>query len=473
MMKKTISKRVLALSAALVLILCSASVSAADDIADLKTEYIRDYTLLSPEDGVYTNDKLNYEIDNLFVRSLKGSSTTKDYSVGVGENGITAVAGYFLLKMDLGTNYTVSGVFSDDPNGKYPKNSNIVRLYFNSLYDPEKAVDVVYNPPIDLNNTFRFNIKSTSKLDTSGNPTEEDLGHTIELQYGSKTLCTDVTTDGTRFTMGGDTNFTLSYAGGAISLSIENQSTGFSYNFEKSADEIYSLLENSGITSVRTSGSFCLGDHQSMGGRIALKSLNIQNNNISIVGADAPFGKTAVFAKNSNTKISLALSKNVSFVKKAELFADGKKCADFNMEDCTIYANLPQLSDGRHILSAVITDLQGNTVTAESNYFYIGKGTFIGDGFTVDGNGVSDILAACGGTLTANFKYEYEKDALIIICLYDNNNCMKNIAFSHGNNGIASASVNVPENAFGYTAKAFMFESFENSAPISCVLEID
>ena len=58
MMKKTIRKRVLALAAALALILCSTSVSAAADIAELKTEYIRDYTLLSPEDGFYT-DKPN------------------------------------------------------------------------------------------------------------------------------------------------------------------------------------------------------------------------------------------------------------------------------------------------------------------------------------------------------------------------------------------------------------------------------
>ena len=472
-MKKLNFKKYAALALILVFSMSFACVSAADGLPVLGTEYVRDYTTASADEGVYTNDNLNFEIDNLFVRSLKGSSATKDYSVGVGENGISAVAGYFLFKMDMGSNYTISGTFSDDPNGKYPKNSNIVRLYFNSLYSAEKPVDVVYAPPIDLNNTFRFNIKSTSKLDDKNNPTEEEMGHTIELQYGSKTLCTDVTTDGTRFTMGGDTNFALTYANGAISLSIENASTGFSYNFSKSADEIKGLLENVGVKSARTSGSFCLSDHQSMGGRIALKNINIQNNNISVVGASAPFGKTAVFAKNSNREISLEISKNVSNIEKAELYADGEKCGDFSMENSRIYTNLPSLENGRHILTAVITDISGNVITVDSDYFYIGGGTFVGNDFTVDGDRAASISDAYGKTLSANFEYEYDKDVILFICLYDSENVMKSVSFGKGENGSVTANISVPDNADICRAKAFVCESFENSAPLSGAAELN
>lgn len=148
----------------------------------------------------------------------------------------------------------------------------------------------------------------TSKTDENGNPTEEDLGHTMELQYGEKTIYTDITTDGTRFTVGGETNFSLTYANGGIKLSITNESTGFNYSFEKSSGEISALLEKNGVSAPRTSGCFLIGDHQSMGGRITLKKLDIQNNNITVTDASAPYKGFAVFGNDTQNEISLDTS---------------------------------------------------------------------------------------------------------------------------------------------------------------------
>ena len=471
-MKKFLSAKALITAFLISAIMCPSYFAYASGTDSLEAEYVMDYTTADFSSGVYTNDNLNFEYDGLFVRSLKGSSATKDYTVGADENGISAVAGYFLLKKDLGTNYTVNGTFIDDPNGKHPKNQNVVRIYFNTLYMPEKPVNIVYNPPVDLKSGFRFNIKSTSKPDENGNPTEEDLGHTIELQYGEKTIYTDITTDGTRFTVGGETNFSLTYANGGIKLSIINESTGFNYSFEKSSGEISALLEKNGVSAPRTSGCFLIGDHQSMGGRITLKKLDIQNNNITVTDASAPYKGFAVFGNDTQNEISLTLSRHTDNVKKAELYADGEKAADFSCDGYKISAVLPVLETGRHRLKTVITDISDSVSQYESDYFYIGKGTFIADGFTSDDGEISSLDKAYAKSITANFRYEYEKDVTAVICLYDADGNMRSISYSNGENGVAKAQISVPENAVGYSVRAFMCESFENSSPLSGVMEL-
>ena len=49
---------------------------------------------------------------------------------------------------------------------------------------------------------------------------------------------------------------------------------------------------------------------------------------------------------------------------------------------------------------------------------------------------------------------------------------MCSISYSNGENGVAKAQISVPENAVGYSVRAFMSESFENSSPLSGVMEL-
>ncbi len=49
---------------------------------------------------------------------------------------------------------------------------------------------------------------------------------------------------------------------------------------------------------------------------------------------------------------------------------------------------------------------------------------------------------------------------------------MRSISYSNGENGVAKAQISVLENAVGYSVRAFMCESFENSSPLSGVMEL-
>lgn len=193
---------------------------------------------------------------------------------------------------------------------------------------------------------------------------------------------------------------------------------------------------------------------------------------VKIVSASAPFNGYAVYGKNDTAKVTAELNKSADEILSAELYVDGKRADEFVNEDGMLRASLPKLDDGVHKAYVLITDKFNTAYKIESGYFCTGKGSFIPNGFTAEGEKISSLSDALGKSVTAEFAYSYSGTAVVIACLYDESGKLCDIRFADGDGSSASVEIAVPSDADGYTLKAFMCESFASSAPLSGIMEL-
>lgn len=229
--------------------LCSLTAFAADE-SYMEVTYSRDFTKLTSADGTWSNNNLNYKIDDLEAASIYRSETNMS-PVTVSESGIGSTKGYFCYNKELSGKYNIAGTF----NLKNMGGSNELTFYLNRTYNSSNVGTNNINAPVGTDG-FHIYTKSTSKTEND----EAVLGLIVKVYRGSTSdankILEETVYPGTRLACDEDVDFSFNYDNGSLDVDFSTASGTAIY--EKNIDlkswcETNSVeLKNSGVFAMKT-----------------------------------------------------------------------------------------------------------------------------------------------------------------------------------------------------------------------------
>lgn len=251
----------------------SVTVFAAEE-SYMEVTYSRDFTKLTGTEGTWSNDNLDYTIDDVEVGSLYRSAESM-FPVTTGADGIKATKPYYIYNKSLSGKYEISGSFKSGNKGK----ENQLRFMLNFNKNEGTGGTNNIQVPFDGNgltlivsNYTPDNVTKAYKIVLYKASTKLDETQTVEENY--------------RFTEGNVVDFVLSYDYPNLSLTLSESARGKSETFS------YDLSTYASASDSRKEGYFAINDQNTADSGMYLRNLTVKE--------EYNTGEATLFEENFN-----------------------------------------------------------------------------------------------------------------------------------------------------------------------------
>lgn len=362
---------------------------------------------------------------------------------------------------------------------------------FEFVYPAEEINDFDLETPKSGENKIVNDYKLSNDYTVSGEFVPENGGELIVYFNANETLSGDII--GYRAVLSGPVNNAAKVriekrgaAGEEWSVVAEEGSTvdlteKVWFNLSQSQNSVtFEAVCQDGFATVSasnldiTNGFAGLGGASGTFGGVTVSApLSNTYKKVEILEKTGPFGGFEVYKQSETIPFEIKLNKTEEDIKSVQLYVDEALYGSLAYDNGWYRASVSSLASGAHSAYVVVTDKFDTVYKIEAYNFCTGQGKFEPKGFECEGAAISSLADAAGKEAVASFGYDYSKDVIIIVCLYDANGFMKDMSFAKGANGLAQATISVPANLSGGKIKAFMSQDFLTSVPLSGTMVLE